>query len=328
MPAEPAAEMIQAATLIVSLPIPEDRHAAIAAAVPALEVRFKTDALTPADVRDVDAIATWRFNAELLAAAPRLRWLQTGGAGVDTLPLAELKARGVVLTNLSGVHATNISEHVLAMMLAFARQLPQLVRAQQNHRWRDDETQRQVFELNGQTLALLGLGDIGLAIADRAVPFGMKLIGLRRRALPIADHRVTIVPMDRLPEVLARADHVVSSLPLTGETRDLFDAAMLRRMKPGAYIYNVGRGAVINTAALVDSLQSGHLGGAGLDVVDPEPLPADSPLWDMPHVLITSHTSGASPRYWNRGIEILIDNARRFAAGRELRNVVDYDAGY
>lgn len=315
--------------MVVSLPIADHYQEQVRAAVPGMSVWFVNDgALTAEDVAAAEAIAAWRFDASLLAAAEQLRWLQTGGAGVDTLPLEELARRGVTLTNNSGVHAPNIAEHVLAMMLAFARQLPRLVRVQDRHLWRDTETHGEVFELNGQTLLLLGLGDIGLAVAARAVAFNLRVIGVRRRDLPVTDLPIELAPMDQLADFLAVADHVVSSLPLTKTTRGLLGAEQLAAMKPGAYVYNVGRGPVIDTDALIESLASDHLGGAGLDVVDPEPLPADSPLWDMSNVLITSHTSGASPNYWERGAAILIENARRFGAGEPLLNVVDLDAGY
>lgn len=315
--------------VVVSQPIAADIQARVQAAAPNLTIRFVTDgALTAGDVADATGLATWRFDSSLLAAAPRLRWLQTGGAGVDTLPLAELARRGITLTNNSGVHAPNIAEHVLAMMLSFARQIPQLVRAQDRHVWRDEETHRSVFELNKQTLLLLGLGDIGLAIAERAVAFNMRVIGVRRRDLPVPNLPIEVAPMTQLADLLAISDHVVTSLPLTPTTRHLLAADQLAAMKPGSFIYNVGRGPVIDTVALTAALESGHLGGAGLDVVDPEPLPAESPLWDMRHVLITSHTSGASPNYWERGGAILAENVRRFSTGEPLTNVVDLEAGY
>lgn len=315
--------------VVVSLPIAEHDHEAVRAAAPHLTIRFVADGeLTASDVADATGLATWRFDPSLLEAAPGLRWLQTGGAGVDSLPLAELARRGITLTNNSGVHAPNIAEHTLAMMLSFARQIPQLVRAQDRHQWRDTETHRVVFELNRQTLLLLGLGDIGLAIAERAVAFNMRVIGVRRRDLPVPNLPIEVAPMSQLADLLAISDHVVTSLPLTPATRNLLAADQLAAMKPGAIIYNVGRGPVINTPDLIAALESGHLGGAGLDVVDPEPLPEDSPLWDMPNVLITSHTSGASPNYWERGAAILIENVRRFGAGEPLTNVVDLEAGY
>ena len=315
-------------TLVVAVPLTE-------AHLERLRTRFRDLRIVVVERLDADALATadgvvgWGFDADLLATAPRLGWLQTGGAGVEGMPLRELAARGIVVTNASGVHAINIGEHVLAMMLAFARGLPRLIRAQSERRWRDEATRDEVFELHGQTLALVGLGDIGLAVAERAAAFGMRTIGVRRRAegeRPAAVDEV--LPLEQLDDALGQADHVVISLPLTERTRGLFGAEQLAATKPGAYLYNVGRGAVVDTGALVEALETGQLGGAGLDVVDPEPLPPDSPLWGMANVLITAHTSGATPRYWDRGIEIVEANIERYRAGAPLVNEVDLGEGY
>ncbi len=315
-------------TLVVAVALTEGHLARLRQRYPDVRV-VVTERLAAADLAEADAVVGGELDAALLAAAPRLGWLQTGGAGVEGLPLRELAARGVVVTNLSGVHAINIGEHVLAMMLAFARGLPRLVRAQAERRWRDEATGGEVFELDGQTLLLVGLGEIGLATGERAKGFGMRVVGARRRpdgAPPAGVDEV--VPMERLDEALGEADHVAISLPLTERTRGMFGAARLAAMKPGAYLYNVGRGGTVDTAALIDALASGHLGGAGLDVVDPEPLPAESPLWGMPNVLITAHTSGATPRYWDRGIELVLENVGRYQAGEALVNEVDLGEGY
>jgi phosphoglycerate dehydrogenase-like enzyme len=298
-------------------------------AVPGVEVGLVPDPLAPDSLAEADAAIVWTLPPETLAAAANLRWLQTRGAGVEHLPLAELAARGIVLTNMSGAHAANIAEHLLAMMLAFARRLPQLIRAQERREWRDTVTHREVFELGGQTLVLVGMGAIGSELGRRAAALGLRVIGVRRHGdepAPAWSDRVFAV--DRMDEALAMADHVALSLPLTDETRGLFDAGRFAALKPGAFVYNVGRGGVVDTAALLDALQKGKLGGAGLDVTDPEPLPADSPLWAMDNVIITAHTSGATPRYWERASELLIDNVRRFRAGEPLRNVVDLGVGY
>jgi phosphoglycerate dehydrogenase-like enzyme len=248
---------------------------------------------------------------------------------VDDVPLAELAARGIVVTNNSGVHAPNIAEHLMAMMLAFARQLPFLYRGQLAREWRDSTTRPRVFELSGQTLLVVGLGDIGLALAERAAAFGMRVIGTRRRPEQPAPSTVSrVVATDRLAEVLPEADHVAICLPLTAGTRGLFDAAMLTRMKPTGYLYNIGRGPIVATDALVEALANGGLGGAGLDVTDPEPLPPDSPLWAMDNVLITMHTSGGTPHYWDRALELLVANIDRYERGEELHNRVDPETGY
>ena len=315
--------------LLVAVPLREEHLARLRAAFPDLVIGVVDGPPAATELAAADALVAWQLDADRLAAAPRLGWLQTGGAGVEGLPLGQLAARGIVVTNMSGVHAPNMAEHILAMMLALARQIPQLVRAQAARTWRDTETHDRVFELQGQTLLLVGLGDIALAVAARAAAFGMRVHGVRRRPdLPHPAAVEEVVPVARLAEVLPRADHVAITLPLTPDTRGLFGMAELAAMRRGAYLYNVGRGAVVDTAALVAALDAGHLGGAGLDVVDPEPLPPDSPLWAMENVLITAHTSGATPRYWDRGVEIIAVNIARYRAGEPLINEVDLVAGY
>jgi len=178
-------------------------------------------------------------------------------------------------------------------------------------------------------LLVVGLGDIGLALAARARAFGMITLGARRRLdQPHPAGFAEIAGVERLPELLPAADHVAICLPLTPRTRGLFDAAMLARLKPGAYLYNVGRGAIVDSAALASALLSGRVAGAGLDVTDPEPLPPDSPLWALDNVLITAHTAGATPRYWDRALEILLANVERFRQGEPLLNRVDPAEGY
>ncbi len=281
-------------------------------------------------VAGADAAVVWRVEPEWLERQDsRLRWVHTGGAGVEHLPLAELRERGIVVTNNSGVHVPNMPEQVLALMLAFARRLPTLLRAQAAHVWRDEATHREVFELAGQTVLLLGMGDIGLGLGERAAALGMRVTGLRRRTgKPAPPFVERVFGLDDLHAALADADHVAISLPQTRETVGMIDAVAFAAMKPGAFLYNVGRGSIVDSDALVDALRSGHLAGAGLDVTEPEPLPADSPLWDMENVIITSHTSGASPHAWDRGVEIVAENIRRWRAGGPLHNEVDCDAGY
>jgi D-2-hydroxyacid dehydrogenase (NADP+) len=255
--------------------------------------------------------------------------MHASGAGVERYELAQIAARGVMLTNSSGVSAPNMAEHVLGMMVALTRCFPRLLRAQIQRQWRDQATHREVGELLGQTVLVVGIGEIGRAVAQRAAAFGMRVNGLRRRAGEPApagfDH---VFAIGDFHAALADADHVVVTVPSTSRSRGLFDAAAFAAMKPGAAIYNVGRGPVIDTAALIAALESGHLGGAGLDVTDPEPLPADSPLWDMENVLITAHTSGATPRYWERQAALIAENIQRIQRGDAPRNLVDLEAGY
>ena len=281
------------------------------------------------ELKDADAFVAWTITHAELAAAPRLKWFQSIGTGVDGVPLEEFSQRGIRLTNNSGVCAPNIAEHVLSMMLAFARQLPRLIRGQLLHEWRDDSTRAHVFELNGQAALFVGLGDIGLACAERAHAIGMRVLGVRRhsdRPHPAAIDEVGTV--DQLGEMLPQADHVVICLPLTARTDRLFDDTMIKQMRPSSYLYNIGRGAIIDSTALIEALRSGRIAGAGLDVTDPEPLPPESPLWGMDNVLVTCHTSGGTPRHWERAAAILMTNVSRFDAGQQLINVVDLEEGY
>jgi phosphoglycerate dehydrogenase-like enzyme len=265
---------------------------------------------------------------DILAAAHGLQWLHQRGAGIDRIATPRLVASDLILTNGSGNHAINIAEHVLGLMLAFARQLPALVRAQGERQWRPPAAES-LFELSGQTLAVIGTGALGCAVAERAAAFGMRVLGVRRSptgALPPGF--AAIESIDAIDGMLGDADHVVITLPLTAETRGLFSTARLAAMKRGAHLYNVGRGPIVDQDALLAALRAGHLAGAGLDVTDPEPLPPESPLWLEPRVIVTAHSSGLTPRSYERYQALLLDNMRRFARGEELLNVVDKRRGY
>lgn len=327
-------------TVVMTMRVPEEVLAGLRAEFP--EVRFINEVDDAADrefisvrepsadeLREADALIGWELDAATLAAASRLRWLHAASAGIEHFDLAAIAARGITMTNSRGVHAPNIAEHVLGMMLALTRRLPRLVQAQTAREWRDWETHREVGELQGQTLLLVGLGEIGRAVATRAAAFGMRIQAVRRSAGADRPAGVeTVFAPSSLHTALGEADHVVVTLPATPHSRGLFDAAAIAAMKRGAAIYNVGRGAVIDTAALIAALQSGRLGGAGLDVTAPEPLPDDSPLWGMDNVLITAHTAGATPRYWERQGPLIAENVRRWQRGEPLRNLVDLERGY
>jgi phosphoglycerate dehydrogenase-like enzyme len=284
---------------------------------------------TADDLRDAEGLIGWRLESGTLESAPRLRWLHASGAGIERYALAEIAAHGVTMTNSSGVSAPNMAEHVLGMMIALTRRFPTLMRSQTAHRWRDDDTHREVGELQGQTVLVVGVGDIGQEVARRAAAFGMRVQGVRRRGdLPLPDGFAKVFGIAELTESLTDADHLVVTLPHTPQSRGLFNAAAFAAMKPGANIYNVGRGPVIDTDALIAALESGHLGGAGLDVTDPEPLPSESPLWEMENVLITAHTSGATPRYWDRQEALIAETIRCIQRGERPPTLVDLEAGY
>jgi phosphoglycerate dehydrogenase-like enzyme len=313
-------------------PIEAERLQVFRDALPGVEIlQLDGDSLPKGLERAQAAAISWSGPPidAILDAATALRWLHQRGAGIDRISTPKLVASDhLVLTNGSGNHAINISEHVLALMLAFARQLPALVRAQDERQWRPPKIST-LFELSGQTLAVVGAGALGCAVATRAAALGMRVLGVRRTpdgTLPPGF--ASMATLADLDAVLREADHVVITLPLTGETRGLFSAARLAAMKPGAHLYNVGRGAIVDSAALLAALRSGHLAGAGLDVTDPEPLPADSPLWSEPGVIVSAHSSGQTPRSWQRYEALLLENIRRFKSDEPLLNVVDKRLGY
>lgn len=300
--------------------------------LPQLQERFSQIAfVTPetADKRDwiagVEGLFAWSLSTDDVDAAPALRWVQWVGAGVETAPLQRLAERGILLTNNRGVHAPNIAEHLMSMMLAFTRQLPVLLDAQARHVWSDNRDWGGIGELQDSRLLILGAGQIGRSLATRAEAFGMQvtLVGRESRESP-----VRVFSIDRIDDLLPLADHVAICMPLTHQTRNFFDAERIARLKAGAFLYNIGRGPIVDTNALVTALRSGRIGGAGLDVIDPEPLPPDHPLWDVPNVIITAHTAGITPNYWQRAFAILADNIDRFNNGTPLRNLVSYDLGY
>ena len=227
-------------------------------AAPDVEFLVPGSGPLPAGLERADAAAiSWNGPPvdDILAAAPRLRWLNQRGAGIDKITTQQLIQSDVVVTNGSGSHAPNIAEHVLALMLAFARQLPALIRSQQAARW-EPPGEGRLFELSGQTLAIVGAGAIGGALAPRAAALGLTVVGVRRTAVSAPSPGIArIVGSDRLGEALGIADHVAIALPLTAETRGLFSTALLAQMKRGAYLYNVGRGALVDPAALLAALR-------------------------------------------------------------------------
>lgn len=272
-----------------------------------------------------DVIVGWNVPREAVAQARRLRWIHSTAAGVDQLLHPEVVQRDIIVTDSSGIHAEPITEHVLAVMLAFARRLPVATRNQMTHRW--DRASVIGEELWGQTVGILGLGSIGREVAARCQAFGMRVIGTKRTpaAVPHADQ---VLPPDGLDDVLRVSDYLVIILPLTEQTRGLIGARELGLMKPTAYLINVARGAIVQEAALIEALRAGRLRGAGLDVFEREPLPQDSPLWEMERVILTPHVSGAGPDYYDRALPLFCENLRRFLIGAPLLNVVDKRQGY
>lgn len=280
------------------------------------------------EIVDATVIVGGVVSDEQLRSANDLVWHHVPWVGVESIVSPVMSEKNIVLTNGSGVNSENIAEHVVAMMLMFARDLHSFVRHQDKHEWRKwDEDAPQFFELGGQRVLCLGTGDIGQEVARRLSAFGCEIIGASRsgRDIPGFDRCVSF---DTLNDELGKADHVISSLPMTKSTAKIVGREQIQAMKKGSYFHNVGRGGTVDQDALIEALQSGHLGGAGLDVVSPEPLPEDSPLWDMKNVIITSHTSGNSPKAVERMGELAATQIKRYQSGEQLLNIVDMSAGY
>jgi phosphoglycerate dehydrogenase-like enzyme len=312
--------------------IPEPDLVNLRRRFPAVEiVAIEDETDLPAAVPGADAFLGWHFPRDLFASAKRLRWIQTASAGVEANLFPELVASDVLLTNAAGLHAVSIPEHVLGLMLSLARNLHQAHRLQAQSRWERYTViafAGGVRELAGSNLAVLGAGAIGAALTRLAAALGMHVRVMRNRPdRPVAGAEA-VVGGSELHALLSWADFVVLATPLTAETRRLIDAEALRQMKSSAYLINIARGEVVDDDALVAALQSQAIAGAGLDVFSEEPLPASSPYWALPNVIVTPHVSGYTPDYFGKVLALFTDNLERFLRGATLRNVVNKQRGY
>jgi phosphoglycerate dehydrogenase-like enzyme len=303
-------------------------------------VTLSVEGLADGPLDDVEVLLRGWLSAEafdrLLSRAPRLAWVHSASAGVERALTPTARERGVVITNARGVFSRPIAEYVLMMILAISRRLPQLLELQRERTWQPLEGS----ELRDLTIGIVGLGSIGRAVAALASAFGCRVVAVRRRGEAIGTPRGgdvdglrdvepdELMGPEGLPALLAQSDFVVLAAPLTPETEGMIDDAALAAMKRGSWLVNIARGRLIDERALLRALREGRIGGAVLDTFAEEPLPPDSPFYDLPNVIVTPHTSWSSSRVLDRSVELFCDNLRRFAAGEPLLNVVDPDAGY
>jgi len=309
-------------------------------------VNLSVEGLADGPVEDVEVLLRGWLSSEafdrLLARAPRLRWVHSATSGVERALTPAARDRGIVVTNARGVFTRPIAEHVLMLILAISRRLPQLLELQRERTWQP----LQGLELRELTVGIVGYGSIGRAVASLAGAFGARIIAQRRNvgdgasagaaaalddpddAFPFAPVADRILGPDGLHELLAASDVVVLAAPLTPETENMIDAAALAAMRPDAWLINVARGRLIDDRALLDALAAHRIGGAALDAFREEPLPPTSPFYDLSNVIVTPHTAWSSARVLDRSIGLFCDNLRRYAAGEPLRNVVDAGAGY
>jgi phosphoglycerate dehydrogenase-like enzyme len=285
----------------------------------------------PAELGDTDIFVGYSLRAEQLKDAKKLKWIHSTAAGVKQLMYPELRESEILVTNPIGVFSVPMAEHTIGLLLALARNFPDSVRQQDRARWSQQELWDQpqhLTELNGQVLLIVGYGSIGREVAKRAKAFDMRVWGVTRSGEGDHTHVEKMIRAAKLHEVLPEADYVLIAAPETSETKHLIGAAQIAKVKRGARLINVGRGSLLDEAALVDALESGALGGAALDVAETEPLPAESPLWKTRNLFITPHTSAVSDRLWERETALLLELLERRFDGRELFNRVNFARGY
>jgi len=263
---------------------------------------------------------------EVWQMAPRVRWIHTLSAGLDGLLFPALVESPVPLTNARGVFSGILAEFVIGAVLFFAKGFRRLVLSQIARKWE----QFDIVEIRGQTLGLVGYGDIGRAVASRAHALGMKVVALRRRPELSHDdpYLARVFPADQMREMLAQSDYVVVVTPLTDESRGMIGEAEFEAMKPDAVLMNVGRGPVVNEQALIRALQQGRIRGAALDVFDTEPLPSSHPFYNLDNVLLSPHSADHTPEWKERTMRVFLENFERFRRGEPLRNMVNKKLGY
>ena len=320
--------MSVAPKIIILNPLSDRQKAFITNVAPQASI-ITTDLKHAAEqLPDCEILVAWGFNniQPIYGMAKNLRWIHALTAGVEFLLFPETQNSPVLISNSKGIHGIPMAEHVLGMMLSFTRRLPLLQQQQQKHLWQRppiDDLQ----EINGKTMAVVGLGAIGREIARKAKAMDMRVVAAKREMTqePFVDR---LYRPEQLLEMLAEADFVVVALPLTDATNGLFGREQFAAMKPSAYFINVSRGAVVQEEPLLECLKAGRIAGAGLDVFVEEPLPAANPFWDLPNVIITPHLAAISPVYLDRAVKLFADNLSRYIADKPLLTPIDKIRGY
>ncbi len=278
-----------------------------------------------AEVADADVIFGG-FSRELFSRAEKLKWVQVMGAGVNGLLFPEFVESDIILTSAKGYVGTHLADQTWALLLGLLRGIGRAVR---ERTWDNRMSIRnETWELEGRTLGIVGLGGTGIETARRAIGFGMRVIAVDPEDIPKLTFVDEVWKMDRFYDLLEQSDVVSICAPLTEETQGMFDLEAFRRMKPHALLLNVTRGKIVDGPSLLQALEEGLIGGAGLDVTPEEPLPQDSPLWDMKNVIITPHVAGGSPLRTDRTVDLFCESLKRFISGEPLMSVIDKRKGY
>ena len=283
------------------------------------------------EIVDAEIVVAWSIRPEQIAAAKRLRWIHSPAAAVNQLMFPELVDSDIILTNAREVHGPVVAEHVIALIFALAKKIPGSVRLQGKHVWGQqilwDELPR-IREVAGATVGLIGLGSIGRPVVKSAKALGMRVVAVREHPEKGSEGADAVFGPGQIDEVFRQADYIVLAAPVTDSTKAIANAGRLALVKPGACLINVGRGPLVDEAALALALHERKIGGAALDVFPKEPLAADSPLWDVPNLLITPHTAALTDKLWERHYTLFSENLRRYLDGKQLLAVVDKGKGY
>jgi len=295
-------------------------------------VRMTTYEGIEKELADAEILFTQSLRPEQFRVASQLCWIHSPAAAVHQFLFSELVNSDVILTNARDVHGPVVAEHVMALIFALAKRIPQSVRFQQKHIWGQEilwEEHAAPAEIADATLGLVGLGSIGRNVAKRASALGMHVICVREHVGGDKPEFVDeVLPSSKLKELLARAEYVVLAVPVTEASRGMIGREQLSQMRADAYLINVGRGPLIVESDLIEALRARKIAGAALDVFDQEPLPSDSPFWDLDNLLITPHTAGMTTKLWERHYKLFSENLRRFLSGETLLAVVDKKRGY
>lgn len=283
------------------------------------------------EIQNADVLIGWSISPEQFRAARKLKWIHSPAAAVHQLMFPELISSNVIVTNSGDVHGPVVAEHAIAVLLALAKRLPEAMRYQgkkewaQERLWREEPRPR---EISGQTVVVVGMGSIGREFTARAKALGMKVLAVRENPAKGSAGADAVYGPSQVDAVLPQADYVLLCTPVTPSTTGLMNRARLALLKRDAYLINVGRGPLVDEAALLEALRSRTIAGAALDVFDKEPLPPDSPFWSLDNVLITPHTAAVTDRLWERHYQLIGENLRRFLGGKTLLNLIDKSRGY
>lgn len=319
--------MAETATLLSKdLPFNADQWARLEAALPPgriIKVDTSDDSAVSAALEEAEiAILKSDLDARFVDA-PRLKWVHCDHAGLTKSARPEVFEKGLIVTGSAGRSGPALAEHVMMFSLMLCARYPDFYEAQKRHEWRRVPEMDDLFALSGRTMGIIGMGNTGKALATRAKAFNMKVLGYRRRDEPAPEGVDRMYSSDKgegIDEILEQADIVALVINLSDATHHMIGAEQFARMKRSAILVNLARGAVVDQDALIAALTEGRIAGAGIDVMTPEPLPEDHPLWDTPNLLITPHFSAKLPDRSERSLNMIIDNLRRYQAGQEMLN--------